>query len=169
MAVIFEGKNRLRKFSKRLPDTTSWLLNQLGNRINKAIQDGIDKGKDINDKKFEKLSKTTSIPQRRALGQGTKPLKITRNMAETKKIPATKRHLRFVIKMNAKKGKNTRRIQYGAYHNKGYKNKGSSRYPGTVVPKRQWFGINKKFRPGKPEMNKLMITFKKLLIQVSKV
>tara|TARA_Y100000593_G_C4308588_1_gene337122 strand:- start:2410 stop:2880 length:471 start_codon:yes stop_codon:yes gene_type:complete len=154
---------------KRLPDSTSWMLNQLGNRINKAIQDGIDKGKDINNKKFDTLSKKTSIPQRKALGQGTKPLKITRNMAETKKIPATKRHLRFLIKMNAKKGKNTRKVQYGAYHNVGYVNKSSSRYPGTVVPKREWFGINKKFRPGQPEMNKLMITYKKLLVEISKV
>ena len=41
MAVIFEGKNRLRKFSKRLPDTTSWLLNQLGKLSNIQLDNSI--------------------------------------------------------------------------------------------------------------------------------
>ena len=160
-------QNKIHKLANSLPNTTVFILNQLGNRINKSIQDGIDKGTDIKDKPFKPLSKKTSIPQRRLANRGTKPLKITGNMRKTKKIPATKSKLVFIIKMNAGKGKNTRKVQYGAYHNEGYTNKASSRYPGTKVPKRLWFGINKKFKPGKAEMNKLMITYKKMLFTAS--
>lgn len=157
-----------KQLGNRLPDMSSFILNQLGNRINKRIQDGIDGGKDINNKNFKKLSTKSSLPQRKALGQGSQPLKITRNMAKTKKTPATRRKLRFIIKMNAGKGKNSKKVQYGAYHNEGYTNKSTSRYPGTKVDKREWFGLPKEFKTRGKELEKHMIVFKKLIVSAVK-
>lgn len=162
-------KNKIRNLSRNLPNTVTFMLNQLGNRINKAIQDGIDDGKDINGKSFKPLSKKTSEPQRKALGQGTKPLLLTGNMRETKKIPASNNDPKFIIKMNAGKGKNTRKVQYGAYHNEGYRNTSTSRYPNTTVPPRRWFGIPKSMRVGGKENIKWTILFKKLLFTASLV
>ncbi len=162
-------KNKIRNLSRNLPDVTKFMLNQLGNRINKAIQDGIDAGKDIEGKSFEPLSEKTSAPQRRALNKGTKPLLLTGNMRRTKKIPATTDKMRFIIKMDAKKGKNKRKVQYGAFHNEGFTNSFKSRYPNTKVPTRRWFGIPKSMRIGGKENRKWSILFKKMLFTASLV
>tara|TARA_R100000808_G_C2146405_1_gene154323 strand:- start:1529 stop:2020 length:492 start_codon:yes stop_codon:yes gene_type:complete len=144
------------KLAQQLPDIMSFSLNQLGNKINKAIQDGVQSGKDINGAKFAPLSPVSKKLRKK----GGPPLNVTGNMRQTKKIPATKKKHSFIIKMDAKKGKNKRKVQYGAYHNQGYTNSPNSAFPGTKVPKREWFGIPKNMKPpnGK-EFNKFVETF----------
>ena len=69
----------------------------------------------------------------------------------------------FIIKMDSKKGKNKRKIQYGAYHNQGYTNSKSSAFPGAKIPKREWFGIPKSMRFGGKEFNSFVILLTKLI------
>ena len=73
-----------KKLANKLDSIIIADLNTVGNHINKAIQDGIDSGKDIHDKSFKKLKPVTI-----ELG-GKKPLNRTGNMRKTKKIPATR-------------------------------------------------------------------------------
>ncbi len=129
-------------------------LNVLGNRINKAIQDGIDKGKDINNKSFKPLE-----PSTKAFG-GKKPLNRTGNMRKTKKTPATRGKHRFMIEMT---GKSKKGAYYGAYHNTGYtivENKFTKAFMpnaiGSKVDPREWFGIPKSMFPGESEYKKAM-------------
>ena len=144
---------------RKYPKLVSWLLNQMGNRINKSIQDGVKTGKDIHGKPFDKLSKLTTQPIRARRGQGNKPLLITGNMKKTKKRPSTPSTLNFEIKMNAGPGKNKGRVQYGAYQNQGFDNSPKSAFPGTTVPKREWFGVSKDMKPGGKEFDKFIETF----------
>ena len=73
-----------KKLSRKIEGILVKDLNVIGNRINKAIQDGIDSGTDIRGNKFQSLSPGTI-----AFG-GSKPLDRTGNMRQTKKIPAKK-------------------------------------------------------------------------------
>ena len=126
-----------KKLANKLESIIVADLNVKGNRINKAIQDGIDSGKDINGKAFTKLEPTTI-----ALG-GKKPLKRTGKMSKTKKIPAKKGSLKFTL---------IAPTDYGAYHNTGFEQTNKKQwFYGSRVPKREWFGIPKSMHPGGSE------------------
>ncbi len=129
------------KLAKKLDNIIVADVNALGNAINKAIQDGIDSGKDINGQPFAPLEPIT-----KELG-GTKPLNRTGNMRKTKKTPATIAKKQFVIEMvgKSKKGKGRQHRVYGAFHNTGFKQTNKKQwFYGSKVPKREWFGITKK-------------------------
>ena len=137
-----------KKLSRRLSPLVISNINIMGNRINKAIQDGIESGRDIRGNAFEKLHPPTI-----ALG-GKKPLKRTGNMSKTTKTPATVSKPQFTIEMvgKSKKGK-----VYGAYHNTGYVNSPDAWFPGAKVAKREWFGISKSMQPGGDELKKAFL------------
>ena len=145
-------KNRIRKtFSfKKLANKLDKIivddLNAVGNHINKAIQDGIDSGKDIKDGSFKSLEPITV-----ALG-GKKPLDRTGKMRKTKKIPATRAKKQFIIEMA---GKSKKGRYYGAFHNTGFKQTNKKQwFYGSKVPKREWFGIPKSMFPGEAAYQK---------------
>tara|TARA_Y100000310_G_scaffold55597_1_gene50972 strand:- start:1752 stop:2240 length:489 start_codon:yes stop_codon:yes gene_type:complete len=125
-------------------------LNVLGNGINKAIQDGIDAGKDIEGNNFEPLHDITKMTG------GSKILERTGNMKKTNKDPAKENDLKFVITGVGvgRKGKH-----YGAFHNQegGYTNPPGSWFPGTTVNQRKWFGISKEMRIGGSEFDKRIL------------
>ena len=138
-----------KKLAKRLNPLVISNINVMGNRINKAIQDGIESGTDIRGNAFEKLH-----PPPTALG-GKKPLKRTGNMRKTKKTPATISNPQFTIEMVGK-SKRTGKV-YGAYHNTGYTNSPEAWFPGAKVEKREWFGIAKSMKPGGSELKKTFL------------
>tara|TARA_R110002020_G_scaffold472472_1_gene700583 strand:+ start:9934 stop:10497 length:564 start_codon:yes stop_codon:yes gene_type:complete len=147
-----------KKLANNLDEIMAENLNDIGNWINKSIQDGLRSGKDINDKSFAPLStKSTTI-----LRPSGKPLmgsKRSENLRKTKKIPATKKNLEFIIEATGKSqatlptlgGKKVKRKKagqiYGAYHNEGYTTSSKSAIPNKEVPKREWFGIPKSALP----------------------
>ena len=121
-------------------------LNVVGSRLNKAIQDGIDQGKDIKGNSFKPLEPITI-----ALG-GKKPLNRTGNMRKTKKTPAKKGNPQFIIEMA---GKSRKGAYYGAYHNTGFTQTNPKQwFHGSEVKKREWFGVSKSMLPGESEYNK---------------
>ena len=121
-------------------------LNTVGSHINKAIQDGIDSGKDIKGNSFKPLEPITV-----ALG-GKKPLNRTGNMRKTKKTPATKSKKQFTIEMA---GKSKKGDYYGAYHNTGFEQTNPKQwFHGSKVPQREWFGIPKSMFPGEAAYEK---------------
>ena len=127
-------------------------LNVLGNRVNKAIQDGIDKEENIKGQKYSSIAPMKQTTK--DLG-GTKLLNRTGNMRKTKKIPATRAKHRFIIEMA---GKSKKGAYYGAYHNTGFKQTNPKQwFYGSTVPKREWFGIPKSMFPGEPEYKKAMM------------
>ena len=127
-------------------------INVLGNHLNKAIQDNIDNGIDVNKKSFARLKPVT-----KKLG-GSKILERSGTMRKTKKIPATEKKLKFFIEMAGKSSRTGN--YYGAYHNEGYTNPPGSWFPGTVVPARKWFGIPIDFKPGGKEYDKAILNIK---------
>ena len=151
-AVRMKSTFSFKKFANKLDSIIVADLNTVGNHINKAIQDGIDSGKDINGKGFEPLR-----PSTKAFG-GKKPLDRTGNMRKTKKIPATASKKQFTIEMV---GKSKKGRYYGAFHNTGYtivENKFTKAFMpnaiGSKVPKREWFGIPKSMFPGEAAYQK---------------
>ena len=160
------GKS-FRVLKQKLPSILAINVNTMGNFINKAIQDGIDRGTDIDGNDFEPLKDSSKIARsNRALyygkysGSGTKPLKWSGNLKETKKDPATSKKLNFLIEMNAKRG-----FQYGAMHNQegGYVTSSKSAVPGKQVPQRKWFGIPKSMQTNGKELEKALNNIKKNL------
>ena len=139
----------LKKLANKLDKIIVDDLNVLGSSINKAIQDGIDSGKDIHGNSFKDLEPITKV-----LG-GSKPLNRTGNMRKTKKIPATRAKKKFVIQMagTSKKGR-----YYGAYHNTGFEQDNKKQwFYGSKVPKREWFGIPKTMHPGQAGYEKATV------------
>lgn len=134
--------------------------------MNRAIQDGISSGKDINDKAFKRLKSSTT-----SLRAGSTPLKSTGTLRKTKLTKATKKNLVFEIKMVGKSkrtlpelnGKKVNRKSagkvYGAFHNQkgGYTTSSSSAIPNRRVPRRNWFGIPKSVFPGGKEWKKATV------------
>ena len=121
------------------------VLNPMGSRINKSIQDNINSGKDINDKSFAPLSDTT-----KSLRGSSGPILIrTGKMKNIKKEPATISKPKFILTMGQ---------EYGAYHNTGYTNPSDPKnwFPNAKVPKRKWFGIPKSMKPGGREYKTLI-------------
>ena len=147
-----------KKFANKLDSIIVADLNAVGNHINKAIQDGIDSGKDIHGNNFVPLEPITV-----ALG-GKKPLDRTGKMRKTKKIPATRAKKSFIIEMAGKSKKEGKRkkfgVYYGAYHNTGFTQTNpkqwffGARVPGKSPYKREWFGIPKSMFPGEAAYQK---------------
>ena len=154
-----------KKLSKKLPDIITDNLNILGAHINRAIQDGIDSGKDIEGNNFKKLKSST-----KELREGSTPLKMRGHLRRTKLIKATEKNPVFIIKMNGKsqatlptlRGKKVKRKKsgqfYGAFHQEGYTTSSKSAIPGKRVPARKWFGIPKSALPGGSEWEKASAT-----------
>lgn len=138
-----------RKLANKLDQIIVADLNAVGNHINKAIQDGIDKEEDIHGKKYSSFAPMKQITK--DLG-GKKLLNRTGNMRKTKKIPATRAKKEFIIQMN---GKSKKGAYYGAYHNTGFEQTHPKQwFTGAVVPQREWFGIPKTMFPGEAAYNK---------------
>ena len=151
MAKGFKIKTNFsfKKLANKLPDIVSDSLNVMGNHINKAIQDGLDKGEDIEGNPFEPLGPST-LALRKSRGHGTKILVASGKMRGTKKTPATDSDPIFKLEM---------RKAYGAEHNEGYVVK-KGRFKGSTVPKRKWFGIPKSALPGGKEWKKASLNRK---------
>ena len=110
-------------------------LNHVGVAVNKAIQDNINDGIDLDGKSFESLSPSTARQRisktgyyKKSGGGGilnyTGGVGSRKALRETKLVKAKKGKLNYTITMVNK---------HGAYHNEGGKN----------LPKRKWFGIPK--------------------------
>ena len=144
--VRIKSTFNFKKFANKLDSIIVADLNTVGNHINKAIQDGIDSGKDIKGGSFKSLEPITV-----ALG-GKKPLDRTGNMRKTKKIPATRAKKSFIIEMS---GKSKKGAYYGAYHNTGFTQTNPKQwFHGSKVPQREWFGIPKSMFPGETAYQK---------------
>ena len=57
-----------------LGKVTNDMVQTIGNRVNTKIQKNIQRGIDVNNKKFEPLSEETTIPERSRKNFGNKPL-----------------------------------------------------------------------------------------------
>lgn len=151
------------KLKKKLPEIVEDNLNILGAHINRAIQDGIESGKDLNGKSFKPLKEST-----KELRSGTTPLKRKGKLRKTKLTKATAENLVFKIEMVGKSqktiptmgGRKVKRTSagkvYGAFHNQkgGYTTSSKSAIPGKKVPQRKWFGIPDSALPGGKEYDK---------------
>ena len=140
-----------KKLSKKLDKIYVDALNQLGNHINKAIQDGIDSSTDIHGNAFVPMKQIT-----KDLG-GTKLLNRTGKMKQTRKKPATTSKPTFTLPAPTK---------YGAYHNTGFTQTNPKQwFYGAKVPdkppyKREWFGIPKDAKPGGTRYKKMVLDIK---------
>ena len=132
-----------KKFNKALARKLNTIiadgLNMMAVRLNKTIQQGIDKGVDIKGKAFEPLGPAV----RSVRGSGAKILDDTGRMRGTKIIKATEENIVAKIAMTGKKAGKF----YGAMHNKGYTVK-AGKFKGSTVPKRNWFGMTDSMKPG---------------------
>ena len=157
MAKKFKLTFSFKKLANKLEKIIIDDINAVGNRLNKAIQDGIDKGRDINNIPFKSLAPITGSMRiakqgyyKRSGGGGI--LNYTGNMRKTKKIPATKARKQFIIEMI---GKNKKGKFYGAFHNTGFEQENKKQwFYGSRTPKREWFGIPKSMFPGESEYKK---------------
>ena len=121
-------------------------LNQLGNHINLAIEEGIKNGKDIDGNDFDDLEEVT-----RELG-GNKILFRTGEMQKRKRIPATTNKPNFTIISQTK---------YGAYHNTGFVQTNEKQwFYKSKVPQRKWWGIPKDAKPGGTRYKKMQLDIK---------
>ena len=108
-----------------------------------AIERGIDRKTDINDKPFEKLSTDSTLPIRNQRGHGFTPLdtmrKTRKSLRATQMIPAKPANLVAKINMVNK---------HGIYHTQkgGFTTGKTSMIPGKPVPQRNWFGISKEMK-----------------------
>ncbi len=155
-------------------NATALWLNQWGNLINQSIQDGLNKGEDINGDRFEPGGEFThksthdGHPHKRPL------IRSGRLQKSVRKLPAKRKKLSFTIKSNVKskarwnievdgkKYSGTRSkkgINYGAMHNRGkitaYKTSSSSFIKNKNVKPRIWFGIPKDLLVGGDKYNKM--------------
>jgi len=154
MKANFSAKKLARKLDQLMVDG----LNVMGRNINLEIRQNTAAGKDIHGDSFKPLS-DSSKSERARLNFSGPPLNRSGNMAETTKDPATVSNPTYTIEMVGE-SKRTGKI-YGAYHNQGFTNSSKSRFPGTKVPKREWFGIPKNMEPGEPGYERAMIEITK--------
>ena len=137
----------LGKLSDKLDKMYVAALNDLGSRLNKAIQDNINAG---GDPKFEPLKDST-----KRLG-GKEPLNRTGKLKKgVKKTPATASRQRFMLEISTK---------YGGLHHTGYVTAPGSKIPNKKVPARKWFIIPKSIQPGGEHYNKMMTTLKARIV-----
>ena len=154
--ISMKGNFSLSKLARNLDRIVMDNLNVIGNHINKSIQDGLDSGTSIKDKKHTRLSEDTTIPERERKGfPSGPPLVRTGTMRQTRIKKASLNNQVFEIRM-AGKSKRTGQY-YGAYHNQGYTNSPKSAYPNKRFPKREWFGIPQDAKEGGTR-NKKMVT-----------
>jgi hypothetical protein len=166
MAKGFKIKKNFnfKKLARKLPDIIEDNLNILGAHVNRAIQDGIDKGRDINGNAFDRLSSDSTTQLR----EGSTPLKDRGILRRTKLTKATAANPVFKIEMVGKSqktlptlsGKKVNRKAagkiYGAFHNQkdGYITSPKSAIPNKKVPQRKWFGMPSSALPGGKEYDK---------------
>ena len=132
-----------KKLANKIDDIVVNDINTLGNHINNAIQNGIDRGTDIHGKSFVPLEPTTI-----ALG-GRKILDRTGKMRQTSTFKATSSNPKFIIEM---------RTKYGVYHNTGFTQTNKKQwFHGSKVPQREWFGIPKSMTPGESGYEKAVV------------
>ena len=130
-------------------------LNMMAVRLNKSLQENLDKSVDINNQPFEKLG-PARLAERAAKGTGSKPLVETGNMRKTRVIKAKGDDPVAKIKMMGKK----KGIYYGAMHNEGYV-VSSGKFKGSEVPQRRWFGMTEDMKAGGKENDKVMNLIKR--------
>ena len=163
------------KMSKEFPKIMAEGISSLGRGIQRAIQENIEKGVDIDGNSFDSLSPDSTIPIRNAGGYGSKPLIKTggreKGLRQTKFTPASSKNLKFKIEMVAKNksedvvyGRKVKRkasgLHYGAFHNQGYITDSDSMIPNKKVPARKWFGIPKSAQPKGEHYKKAMLELK---------
>ena len=134
----------LGKLSRKLSKIVDDGLDSMATRVNKRIQQGIDRGIDIKNKPFEPLGPARSTMR----GPGAKILDDEGRMRKTTLIKASAggKHT-AMIKMSGRRAKGK---YVGALHNEGY-TVTSGRFKGSSVPKRNWFGIPKDMKKGGKE------------------
>ena len=138
-----------KKLSKKLDGIYVSAINQLGNRLNLAIQRNIDNG-GTDFEKFDDLK-----PSTKRLG-GKKPLNRTGKLKKgVKKTPATEENQQFKLEISTK---------YGALHHTGYITDEKSAIPKAKVPARKWFVIPKSIQPEGEEFEKMMKTLKRRIV-----
>ncbi|MAH50226.1 hypothetical protein CMI37_30680 [Candidatus Pacearchaeota archaeon] len=167
--------------------TSEW-LNQVANRINKSIQDGLKTGIDINEKTFTAASDFT----RNSIQDGAshkRPLVRSGRMGETRILRPTPAKLKFQVTSGIRKSKKrwnvnykgtkssgTRaksKINYGKLQNEGFfTSKKSLIKKNVYVKAREWFGIPKNMLPMGDEWLKFAVqynfTFQKFLTTAMK-
>ena len=154
MTKNFSAKKLKKNLNKIIVDG----LNVMGRNVNLEIQKNTAAGIDVHGNKFDSLEQSTK-DERDRLGFSGPPLNRTGNMKQTSFTRATLAKPIFTIEMT---GKSSRTGDvYGAYHNQGFVNSADSRFPGTKVPKREWFGISKNMQPGGPGYNRAMLEIDK--------
>lgn len=133
-----------KKFNKALARKLNTIiadgLNMMAERLNKTIQEGIDKGVDIKGKAFKPLGPAVTSVR----GSGAKILDDEGRMRKTKIIKATPENTVARIRMAGRMSKGK---YVGAMHNKGY-TVSAGRFKGSIVPKRNWFGMTDSMKPG---------------------
>jgi len=142
------------KLSRKLAATIATSINELGKQVNKTIGTNLVAGKDINDKPFKKLKKSTMEIRERE-GWGTKPLSIGGKLEKRKATSATVSKPVYTIEMT---GKGRKGYIYGSLHTQkgGYTTAEKSAIPGKKVPQRNWFGVPKSCKPGGVEWKKMV-------------
>jgi len=159
----------------KINEISSTWLTQLSNYINKSIRDGLEKGEDINEKKFHPVSEFT----KNSIHDGKphkSPLVRSGRMGETRILRPTQKKLTFKINSGVKKSKKrwnleykgkkrsgTRaksKVNYGKLHNEGYwTSKKSLIKKNVYVQQREWFGIPKDMLPNGQQWLKFALQF----------
>ena len=157
-------------------DATAQWLNQYGNRIARAIHDGLKKGEDIEGNAFKPVGDFTKKSKHDGKAHTQPLVRSGRLLKSIKKLPATAKKLSFWIKSNVKskarwnitvdgkKYQGTRKsrgVNYGAIHQPrsgesfmmvNYTSK-ESFIPDKKLPERVWFGIPPRLLVGGSEWN----------------
>ena len=126
------NKNATKLANKMQKLVVQHYLIPAGNYLNKAIHDGLDEGKDIDDNRFAPLSETTKFLK----GHDQILFDSGKLKDSIHKDPATVNKPIFTLKVVGPAK------EYGALHNTGGTNE-----QGFNVPQRKWFGIPKELKP----------------------
>ena len=136
-------KNATRLAAKLDKIILDHFLNPLGNRTNKAIQDGLDSSTDINGDPFAENAPSTIDKK-----GSDKPLFDSGDLkGSVRKKPANRGNMMFEIKVTGKPA------EYGAKHNM---EGGFTSEEGHHVPQREWFGLPKSMKEGGSEYKKFL-------------
>ena len=159
----------------KINEISSIWITQLSNYINKSIRDGLEKGEDINEKKFHPVSEFT----KNSIQDGKphkSPLVRSGRMGETRILRPTPKKLTFKINSGVKKSKKrwnvvvdgvkssgTRaksKVNYGKLQNEGFWTSTKSLIKKNVyVAPREWFGIPKPMLPNGDQWKKFATQF----------
>lgn len=158
----------------RIQKISSDWMNMLMNHINKSIQDGIDKGVDIDGKPFAPVSQFTKNSKHDKQGH-KRILERSGRMRQTRLLRPTptkmtfeivsgkfKSKSRWNVEYKGKKSSGTRqkpKYNYGAGHLNQHSTSPDSLIPNKSVPKRKWFGIPKDMLPNGLQWKKFELQF----------